>query len=65
MPRKYLLEMLCDWRSFTKAPKNWKPELRQDMILHPQTRSAIEQVFGVSREAATAPDSEPAACEPW
>ncbi|MBT2692785.1 DUF5662 family protein [Bacillus sp. ISL-55] len=55
MPRKYLLEMVCDWRSFSRR---WGRKVRlsnlkltEKMILHPETRDALEMVIKNEREA--------------
>lgn len=52
MPKKYVLEMLCDWRSFSRK---WGRLLKDtnhltnkmlasnDLILHPETKKEIER----------------------
>ncbi|WP_354437439.1 DUF5662 family protein [Paenibacillus sp. DS2363] len=53
MPTKYLIEMVCDWRSFSRK---WGRKVKdsnlverminsQDIILHPVTREELEQLF--------------------
>lgn len=53
MPNKYLLEMLCDWRSFsrkwgrlTKDTNHLTNKMlaSNDLILHPYTRKEIEKI---------------------
>jgi len=49
MPRRYLLEMLCDWQAFNpddrEAPKNWYLKIRESLILHPETRGELERLL--------------------
>ena len=54
MPKKYLLEMVCDWRSFSR---NWgrrvKPatlNLTDRIILHPDTKKALEYILNNRRK---------------
>ncbi|WP_144475592.1 DUF5662 family protein [Cytobacillus oceanisediminis] len=49
MPRKYLLEMVCDWRSFSRK---WGRkvnlstlDLTDKIILHPDTRKELEVIM--------------------
>ncbi|GAA0343966.1 hypothetical protein GCM10008967_38010 [Bacillus carboniphilus] len=46
MPRKYLIEMVCDWRSFSRKwgrkVKNRTLDLSDSIILHPDTRKELE-----------------------
>ncbi|MBS8266329.1 hypothetical protein DYI25_18055 [Mesobacillus boroniphilus] len=55
MPRKYLLEMVCDWRSFSrrwgKKVKLSNLSLSDKMILHPETRDALEMIIKNERKA--------------
>ena len=55
MPRKYLLEMVCDWRSFSRRwgrkVKLSNISLSDKMILHPETRDALEMIIKNEREA--------------
>ncbi|WP_102261033.1 DUF5662 family protein [Mesobacillus jeotgali] len=55
MPRKYLLEMVCDWRSFSRRwgrkVKLSTISLSDKMILHPETRDALEMIIQNEREA--------------
>jgi Family of unknown function (DUF5662) len=55
MPRKYLLEMVCDWRSFSRRwgrrVKFSTLKLTEKMILHPETRDALEMIIKNEREA--------------
>ncbi|WP_079508910.1 DUF5662 family protein [Mesobacillus jeotgali] len=55
MPRKYLIEMVCDWRSFSRK---WGRKVRpgvidpgQKIILHPDTRKELESIMRNEREA--------------
>ena len=54
MPRKYIIEMICDWRSFSRR---WGRKVKESslvermmtskhVILHPQTREELEQFLG-------------------
>ena len=55
MPRKYLLEMVCDWRSFSRRwgrkVKRSNLKLTEKMILHPETRDALEMIIKNERVA--------------
>ncbi|WP_308721954.1 DUF5662 family protein [Paenibacillus polysaccharolyticus] len=53
MPQKYIIEMVCDWRSFTRK---WGRRVKdsnlaerimnsEDIILHPKTRESLEQLL--------------------
>lgn len=51
MPKKYMIEMVCDWRSFSrkwgrKVKKSYLLERMldsNDVILHPETRKELEE----------------------
>ncbi len=49
MPRKYLLEMVCDWRSFSrKWGRKVKPatlDLTDKIILQPDTKKELEIIM--------------------
>ncbi|CAG9621129.1 DUF5662 family protein [Sutcliffiella rhizosphaerae] len=49
MPRKYLLEMVCDWRSFSrkwgKQVKNHHLDLSEKIILHPDSRRELMDII--------------------
>ena len=55
MPRKYLLEMVCDRRSFSRRwgrkVKMSNLSLTNKMILHPETRDALKIIIENEREA--------------
>jgi hypothetical protein len=55
MPRKYLLEMVCDWRSFSRKwgrkVKISKMDLIDKIILHPDTKKELEMILKNKREA--------------
>ncbi|MGD6874763.1 DUF5662 family protein [Sutcliffiella horikoshii] len=46
MPRKYLIEMVCDWRSFSRKwgrkVKSYNLNLGDKIILHPDSRIELE-----------------------
>lgn len=49
MPRKYLMEMVCDWRSFSRS---WGRKVRPStldftdkVILHPESRKELEIIL--------------------
>lgn len=54
MPRKYLIEMVCDWRSFSrKWGRKVKPstlDLTDKIILHPDTKKELEIIMKRKRE---------------
>lgn len=52
MPRKYVFEMVCDWRGAGKASGNpdtpaWYLRNKNRMILHSSTRTLAEALLGV------------------
>ncbi|MEO2204712.1 DUF5662 family protein [Paenibacillus pabuli] len=58
MPRKYLIEMVCDWRSFSRK---WGRRVKESnlvermmesnkIILHDETRKELEELLIKSRE---------------
>lgn len=54
MPRKYLIEMVCDWRSFSrKWGRKVKPstlDLTDKIILHADTKMELEEIMKRKRE---------------
>jgi phage-related protein len=54
MPRKYLIEMVCDWRSFSrKWGRKVKPatlDLTEKIVLHPDTKKELEMIMKRKRE---------------
>ncbi|WP_175639152.1 DUF5662 family protein [Metabacillus schmidteae] len=54
MPRKYLIEMVCDWRSFSrKWGRKVKPatlDLTDKILLHPDTKKELEIIMKKKRE---------------
>ncbi|NMO97014.1 hypothetical protein HII30_14705 [Paenibacillus lemnae] len=60
MPRKYWVEMVCDWRAFSRkwGRKVKEPQLvdrmmnSEGVILHPETRAELERFLAV-RESGT------------
>jgi len=54
MPRKYLIEMVCDWRSFSrKWGRKVKPatlDLTDKIILHADTKKELEKIMKRKRE---------------
>ena len=55
MPQKYLIEMVCDWRSFSrKWGRKVKPatiDLTDKIILHPDTKNELENIMRNKRNA--------------
>ncbi|KKM71391.1 hypothetical protein LCGC14_1431140 [marine sediment metagenome] len=52
MERKYVLEMVADWRGAGRAQGNpdtaaWYRENGSKMMLHPETRLLVEQLLGL------------------
>ncbi len=49
IPRKYLLEMVCDWRSFSRIwgrkVKNSTLDLTNKIVLHPDTKKELEDII--------------------
>ncbi|WLR56685.1 DUF5662 family protein [Mesobacillus subterraneus] len=49
MPRKYLVEMVCDWRSFSRKwgrkVKISNLDLTDKIILHPDTKTELEKIM--------------------
>ncbi|MBT2679388.1 hypothetical protein J7E38_10275 [Bacillus sp. ISL-35] len=58
MPRKHLLEMVCDWRSFSRKwgrkVKFSTLDLSDRIILHPDTRKELEMIMRNNKK----PDSK-------
>ena len=56
MPSIYILEMVCDWWSFSWAKGDlteifkWYDEHKDHMILHTETRKKIDILLGAIRE---------------
>jgi hypothetical protein len=54
MPRKYLIEMVCDWRSFSrKWGRKLKPsglDLTDKIVLHPNTKKELEEIMKRKRK---------------
>jgi hypothetical protein len=49
MPRKYLLEMICDWRAISRtwkdSPEQFYRKNQKRMVLHPKTRGKLEKLL--------------------
>ena len=49
MPRRYLLELLCDWRAFSpgdpKSVKTWYLKNKDAFVFHPETRAELETLL--------------------
>ena len=51
MPKKYGIEMVCDWRGAGKAINGkddvvaWYKKNKDGMVLHPETRNAVERAM--------------------
>ena len=51
MPRKYTIEMICDWWAFSWARGNlheifqWYNERKEYIKLHPRTRAFVEDIL--------------------
>lgn len=58
MPRKYLIEMICDWMSFSLAAGDmkevlgWYEKHKNIMILHESTRKTVEEIIKAIEEVA-------------
>ncbi|WP_339146246.1 MULTISPECIES: DUF5662 family protein [unclassified Sutcliffiella] len=54
MPRKYLIEMVCDWRSFSRKwgrkVKYSTLDLTDKIVVHPDTRKELEIIIRNIRE---------------
>ncbi|WP_080846507.1 DUF5662 family protein [Cytobacillus gottheilii] len=54
MPKKYLIEMVCDWRSFSRSwgrkvkPSTVDPSAR--LVLHPDSRKELEIILERKRK---------------
>ncbi len=51
MPRRYLLELLCDWRALADNPesvKAWYVQNRDEFVFHPETRAELETLLQVA-----------------
>lgn len=52
MPKRYVLEMIADWRGAGRAygnpdTKNWYLNSKKTIVLHPDTKEIVEQLLGV------------------
>jgi len=51
MPRKYMMEMICDWRAMGKkfgdTAKSFYLRSKDKMVMHPDTRAAVEVILGI------------------
>ena len=56
MPRCYIIEMICDWWSFSWAKDDlteifrWYNEHREYMLLHKNTREIVEDILSKMAE---------------
>ena len=56
MPDIYLVEMICDWMSFSIIQNNlyevfdYYEKNKSNMILHPETRAKVEELLGKIKE---------------
>lgn len=54
MPRKYLIEMVCDWRSFSRKwgrkVKSSSLDLTDKIILHEDTKKELVEIMKRKRE---------------
>lgn len=56
MPQSYIIEMLCDWWSFSWKQNNlaeifnWYEAKRPNMILHPETEASIVSILDMMKE---------------
>lgn len=56
MPRNYLIEMICDWWSFSWAKGNlfeifeWYAQHKDHIKLHPETRKEMEKILEAIKE---------------
>ena len=52
MPRRFLLEMLCDWRAFSpddpESVKTWYLKNKDEFVFHPDTRAELETLLEVA-----------------
>ena len=51
MPRRYLLELLCDWRALADNPESvetWYVQNRDGFVFHPETRAELETLLQVA-----------------
>ncbi|QFT89123.1 hypothetical protein FIU87_10735 [Bacillus sp. THAF10] len=57
MPRKYLIEMVCDWRSFSRKwgrkVKDSTLDLTNKIVLHPDTKKELEGITRNIRETGS------------
>ena len=56
MPREYIIEMICDWWSFSHKSGNlyeifdWYKSHKKNMILHEKTKKLVEDLLGRIKE---------------
>ena len=64
MPALYVVEMICDWWSFSYAKGDmteifpWYEAHKEKMKLHPKTRKLVEDILGKIRAAYEIKDEE-------
>lgn len=64
MPMNYILEMICDWWSFSWGKENlreifsWYDEHKNYMKLHPKTRESVEDILARIKKKLDEDDSE-------
>jgi len=64
MPGQYVVEMICDWWSFSIAKGDmteifpWYEAHKDKMKLHPKTRKLVEDILGKIRAAYEVKDEE-------
>lgn len=56
MPKKYIKQMVCDWRGMSRKfgdnPKNYYQNNKHKMILHKDTISEVERILGANNETS-------------
>jgi len=63
IPKKYILEMVCDWKGAGKAQGTpntiaWYEKNKDKMQLHPDTRMYVEELLGLSSGVRNTPLGE-------
>ena len=67
MPYKFVIEMICDWWSFSLREDNpdeifkWYDNHKETMKLHPKTRKTVERILGKIKEHLNETDTGAAA----
>jgi hypothetical protein len=68
MPEKYIIEMVCDWRSFSRKwgrrVKESTLDLTDKIVIHPDTKRALETIM-MNKKEVRPPQSTEGEAKPF